>query len=1220
MKLFSEKVKFTLTNSSFNILQVEVFEEIFFGVYEIEINKSKYPVEVVSEYNGNPVVSVPVEVKGEKKHYPFILIQGNPEVIFNEENTMDKIVNDFEELPKILVEDKTVDIPIVYEESINIPDLVDKKKQILEQIEQAKKEAAVYSERIKKQKLKESTLEINSKKKALDIMLTNARSSLVSEFLSISEKIKNEFITENDDRFFEIKDTIDNKIQDMSDSLLESLKNDFSNSEKQFDSKIKELIKELYESLQPKIDNELKEIATEIVEKVDSIEKNLDEKLRNKADKTLIENVEGELNSIASANVELNDKINKGINKALSRVGNIDKRVDDLTIAISEEVNTRIDEAESYITTYYKERLDLLENKTFDLNELTRKYFIELITESRNNLIDEVRKIKNEKPIEYIVESKGKKQSINSDDLIKDFDKKITSKIDSEVTRLRKYIAVYSGGGSVAMQFADGGTMNGNLSITGSVEVDKIIFDQTPESTGGVGQLIWNDTDGTLDLGLKGGNVTLQLGQEQVLRVVNKTGEDLLESQYKAVRITGATGQRLSIQLAQASNDINSTTTIGIVTETILKNQEGFITTMGQIHEINTTGSLQGETWVDGDVLYLSPTIAGGITKVKPIAPDHVVLLGYVEYAHNVHGKMYVKVLDGFKIEELHNVRISSVQNNDTLKYNAISGLWINGPSGGGGDYLPLSGGTITDSLIITNGLSASRIYTTQLDALSANITILDIKQYELSGFNVTGDCTIQGGVSASGALYGSNLIYNMGNTNDENVTIGTNDNYNLNLETAGVSRMSILSSGDINIGGNTTITSGVLTVSANIVANTTLANFIVNGTNGLLVGRRSDGGGSVVSINNSVIFVNQSMSHSGTNNAINLNNSGVSISTGSSNQPIILSPNGTGTIDGRNGLNSQEFRLYNTYTSATSAERATFKFVNNNFVIGAETLPLSGSQRSMLFQTASATRMTILSSGEVRISSSNSANALNVVGGATFGNNISVPSVIVSGNGGALNFGTAGATPRGQIRATGDGVFILLNSAQLDFNRLQFGGSTSEFPAIKRSGTSLEVKLADDSTYTNLNVGSLSSTGNINATGSLISNGKPAVVSNNISEISQITQAAYNSLTPSISTFYIITDADQYGPISFPIKAVNSNYSILEQDYTLKVTATAILNLPTAIGCGGRLYNIKSVTTGSVTLSAAAGEFIDGLSSVVSTTQYESFTIQSDGVGWLIL
>jgi hypothetical protein len=471
MKLFSEKVNPTLTNSSQNILSVESFEEIFFGVYEIEINKSKYPVEKISEHNGNPIVSLPVLVKGVKKYYPFVLIQGKFEVLFNENNTINKVVDNFEEPPSVIVEHAVEDSPVSVEEEISVPELIDNKKQILEQIEKAKKEAVYFASKIKKQKLDEANLVIKSKKKALENMVRDARSSLVTEFVSVSKKIKDEFIDENDSRFEEIKETINNKISDMSDTLWESLKKDFNTSEKQFESKIRQFVKELYESLQPQIDNELKEIATQIVEKVDTIEKDLGKKLETKVDKVVIENFEGELNSIAKANIELNDKINKGVNKALSRVGNADKKVDELTIALSEEVNDRVNKAEDHITNYYKERIKLLEDKTFELNEETRKYFIEVITESRNNLIEEVRKLKNEKPIEYIVESKGKKQTINSDDLVKDFDKKINSKIDNEVTRLRRYIAVYSGGGSVAMQFADGGTMNGNLNVNGNLTV-----------------------------------------------------------------------------------------------------------------------------------------------------------------------------------------------------------------------------------------------------------------------------------------------------------------------------------------------------------------------------------------------------------------------------------------------------------------------------------------------------------------------------------------------------------------------------------------------------------------------------------------------------------------------------------------------------------------------------------------------------------------------------
>ena len=76
MKLFSEKVDSTFTNSSFNVLQVESFSEIFFDVYEIELNKIKYPAEKIGDYNGHPVVSVPVVIGEQECEYPFVLIKG----------------------------------------------------------------------------------------------------------------------------------------------------------------------------------------------------------------------------------------------------------------------------------------------------------------------------------------------------------------------------------------------------------------------------------------------------------------------------------------------------------------------------------------------------------------------------------------------------------------------------------------------------------------------------------------------------------------------------------------------------------------------------------------------------------------------------------------------------------------------------------------------------------------------------------------------------------------------------------------------------------------------------------------------------------------------------------------------------------------------------------------------------------------------------------------
>jgi hypothetical protein len=212
--------------------------------------------------------------------------------------------------------------------------------------------------------------------------------------------------------------------------------------------------------------------------------------------------------------------------------------------------------------------------------------------------------------------------------------------------------------------------------LTGNIE-----FDNTPTNIPTTaGSMVWNDTDGTVDLILKGGNVTLQIGQENVLRVVNKTATNinLLEANYQAVRVTGAQGQRLKVDLAQATTDALSAETIGLVTETINNNEEGFITTSGLIRNINTTGSLQSETWADGDILYLSPTVAGRVTKVKPTAPNHLIIVGYVVSAHATQGSIFVKVDNGYELNELHNVSLTSETNNQLLAYTSATELWQN--------------------------------------------------------------------------------------------------------------------------------------------------------------------------------------------------------------------------------------------------------------------------------------------------------------------------------------------------------------------------------------------------------------------------------------------------------------------------------------------------------------------------------------------------------------
>ena len=56
-------------------------------------------------------------------------------------------------------------------------------------------------------------------------------------------------------------------------------------------------------------------------------------------------------------------------------------------------------------------------------------------------------------------------------------------------------------------------------------------------------------------------------------------------------------------------------------------------------------------------------------------------------------------------------------------------------------------------------------------------------------------------------------------------------------------------------------------------------------------------------------------------------------------------------------------------------------------------------------------------------------------------------------------NFGT-------RMRDTSDGRIALYNNAENNFDRLQLGGTTNAFPAIKRNGAAIDFRLADDSGF----------------------------------------------------------------------------------------------------------------------------------------------------------
>jgi hypothetical protein len=161
---------------------------------------------------------------------------------------------------------------------------------------------------------------------------------------------------------------------------------------------------------------------------------------------------------------------------------------------------------------------------------------------------------------------------------------------------------------------------DGNRHVAVTNGVDTLQFNTSFEDGNAEGRLQWNSEDGTLEVGLSGGIVNLQIGQEVIFRGVNKSGSDIANG--KCVYITGAQGSRPKIELAQADSIVRSGS-VGVTTEAIPNNGNGYVTAIGLVREVDTSALAEGA------LLWLDPNTAGEFTATKPTAPDRSTAMGY---------------------------------------------------------------------------------------------------------------------------------------------------------------------------------------------------------------------------------------------------------------------------------------------------------------------------------------------------------------------------------------------------------------------------------------------------------------------------------------------------------------------------------------------------------------------------------------------------------------
>jgi hypothetical protein len=211
------------------------------------------------------------------------------------------------------------------------------------------------------------------------------------------------------------------------------------------------------------------------------------------------------------------------------------------------------------------------------------------------------------------------------------------------------------------------------VSINSITYPDYITFDTSPENEpSDQGSIWWNQDFETLSVQLDD-DVTLEVGQEHVVRVKNASGSVSIPI-FTLVMFAGSTGDTVTATPAITS-DVKvypSDYILGITAEEIPADGFGFVTQFGFINKIDTS------SYPVGTILYPDPNSSGAFVTLRPSAPAWQTPIAAVTRQHENTGRALVRIIPGIQLNSVENVEITSPGENHILIYNNSSSVWVN--------------------------------------------------------------------------------------------------------------------------------------------------------------------------------------------------------------------------------------------------------------------------------------------------------------------------------------------------------------------------------------------------------------------------------------------------------------------------------------------------------------------------------------------------------------
>lgn len=147
----------------------------------------------------------------------------------------------------------------------------------------------------------------------------------------------------------------------------------------------------------------------------------------------------------------------------------------------------------------------------------------------------------------------------------------------------------------------------------------------------------------------------------------------------QAVYVSSANGTNMIVSKASNNAESTSSKTMGLIETSGTINDFVNVVTEGLLTGTGSSPLDTSSAGSEGDPVWLgtSGNLIYGLAN-KPVAPAHLVFIGIVTRKHQTQGEIFVRVQNGFEINELHDVLITSPSANQLLTRNSDNSLWVN--------------------------------------------------------------------------------------------------------------------------------------------------------------------------------------------------------------------------------------------------------------------------------------------------------------------------------------------------------------------------------------------------------------------------------------------------------------------------------------------------------------------------------------------------------------